>query len=102
KNAQINAGGATVHRLKPGLYGMNAQGVGVVNGTPTGEGLDTGGDAEWAAIRPNTHAAMILALCHVLLTENLHNCEFLDRCTVGFDKFAPYLADKTPEWAEKI
>src|SRR4029078_7857301 len=27
---------------------------------------------------------------------------FLDRCTVGFDRFAPTLADKTPEWAEKI
>jgi biotin/methionine sulfoxide reductase len=102
KNAQINAGGAMVHRLKDGLYGMRAKGVRFVNVTPTAEDLDTGGDIEWLAIRPNTDAAMILALCHVLLTENLHNREFLDRCTVGFDKFAPYLADKTPEWAEKI
>jgi biotin/methionine sulfoxide reductase len=102
KNAQINAGGAMVHRLKDGLYGMRAKGVRFVNVTPTAEDLDTGGDIEWLAIRPNTDAAMILALCHVLLTEKLHNREFLDRCTVGFDKFAPYLADKTPEWAEKI
>jgi biotin/methionine sulfoxide reductase len=91
-----------VHRLKDGLYGMRAKGVRFVNVTPTAEDLDTGGDVEWIAIRPNTDAAMILALCHVLLTEKLHNREFLDRCTVGFDKFAPYLADKTPEWAEKI
>ena len=102
KNAQINAGGAMVHRLKDGLYGMRAKGVRFVNVTPTAEDLDTGGDVEWLAIRPNTDAAMILALCHVLLTEKLHDREFLDRCTVGFDKFAPYLADKTPEWAEKI
>ncbi len=102
KNAQINAGGAMVHRLKDGLYGMRANGVRFVNVTPTAEDLDTGGDIEWLAIRPNTDATMILALCHVLLTENLHNREFLDRCTVGFDKFAPYLADKTPDWAEKI
>jgi predicted molibdopterin-dependent oxidoreductase YjgC len=27
---------------------------------------------------PNTDAAMILALCHVLLTENLHDPGFLD------------------------
>jgi len=73
-----------------------------VNVTPTAEDLDTGGEVEWLAIRPNTDAAMILALCHVLLTENLYNREFLDRCTVGFDKFAPSLKDKTPEWAEKI
>ena len=90
------------HRLKAGLYGMRAKGVRFVNVTPTAEDLDTGGDVEWLAIRPNTDAAMILALCHVLLTEKLYDREFLDRCTVGFDKFAPYLADKTPEWAEKI
>lgn len=102
KNAQINAGGAMVHRLKAGLYGMRDKGVRFVNVTPTAEDLDTGGEIEWLAIRPGTDAAMILALCHVLLTENLHDREFLDRCTVGFDKFAPSLADKTPEWAEKI
>jgi biotin/methionine sulfoxide reductase len=102
KNAQINAGGAMVHRLKDGLYGMRAKGVRFVNITPTAEDLDTGGDIEWLAIRPNTDAALILALCHVLHVENLHDREFLDRCTVGFDKFAPSLADKTPEWAEGV
>lgn len=102
KNSQINAGGATLHHVKGGLYGMRDAGVKFVNVTPTAEDLDTGGDVEWLAIRPNTDAALILALCHVLLTENLHDREFLDRCTVGFDKFAPSLRDKTPEWAEAI
>ena len=102
KNAQINAGGAMVHRLKDGLYGMRAKGVRFVNITPTAEDLDTGGDVEWLAIRPNTDAAMILALCNVLLTETLYDRAFLDRCTVGFDKFAPSLAERTPEWAEGI
>jgi biotin/methionine sulfoxide reductase len=102
KNAQINAGGATLHHVKGGLYGMRAAGVKFVNVTPTAEDLDNGGDVEWLAIRPNTDAAMMLALCHVLLTEGLHDRAFLDRYTVGFDKLAPYLADKTPEWAEKI
>jgi biotin/methionine sulfoxide reductase len=102
KNAQINAGGAMVHHLKRGLRGMHEAGVRFVNVTPTAEDLDTGGPIEWLAIRPNTDAAFILALCHVLLVENLHDRDFLDRCTVGFDKFAPYLADKTPAWAEKI
>ena len=102
KNAQINAGGAMVHHLKAGLYGMGKAGVRFVNVTPTAEDLDTGGEVEWLAIRPNTDAAMILALCHVLYVEKLYDAEFLDRCTVGFDKFAPSLADKTPEWAETI
>ena len=71
KNAQINAGGAMVHHVKGGLYGMRDKGVRFVNVTPTAEDLDTGGDVEWLAIRPNTDAALILALCHTLLAENL-------------------------------
>ncbi|MBS0538770.1 MAG: molybdopterin-dependent oxidoreductase [Proteobacteria bacterium] len=102
KNAQINAGGVATHTVKAGLYGLRDAGVRFVNVTPTAEDLDNGGDVEWLAIRPNTDAAMMLALCHVLLTENLYDRDFLDRYTVGFDKLAPYLADKTPEWAEKI
>ncbi|MBV8392640.1 MAG: molybdopterin-dependent oxidoreductase, partial [Alphaproteobacteria bacterium] len=102
KNAQINAGGATLHHVKRGLYGMRDHGVRFVNVTPTGDDLDNGGDVEWLAIKPNTDAAMILALCHVLHAEKLHDRAFLDKYTVGFDKFAPTLAGKTPEWAEKI
>ena len=102
KNAQINAGGATLHHVKGGPYGMRAAGVKFVNVTPTAEDLDNGGEVEWLAIRPNTDAAMMLALCHVLLTEGLHDRAFLDKYTVGFDRLAPYLADKTPEWAEKV
>ncbi|MDP1838887.1 MAG: molybdopterin-dependent oxidoreductase [Reyranella sp.] len=108
KNAQINAGGATLHHVKGGLYAMREAGVRFVNVTPTGEDLDTGGDVEWLAIRPNTDAAMILALCHTLFVEKLYNREFLDRCTVGFDRFTPYLTGETDgqpkdaAWAEKI
>ena len=43
KNAQINAGGATLHHVKGGLYAMREQGVRFVNVTPTAEDLDTGG-----------------------------------------------------------
>jgi biotin/methionine sulfoxide reductase len=102
KNAQINAGGAMVHHLKAGLRSMSKAGVRFVNITPTAEDLDTGGEIEWLAIRPNTDAALILALCHVLYVEKLYDRDFLDRCTVGFDKFAQSLADKTPEWAEGV
>jgi biotin/methionine sulfoxide reductase len=102
KNAQINAGGVAVHNVKAGLYGLRSAGVRFVNITPTGDDLDNGGDIEWLAIKPGTDAAMQLALCHVLLTENLYDQAFLDRYTVGFEKLRPYIADKTPEWAEGI
>ena len=102
KNAQINAGGATLHHVKGGLYGMREAGVRFVNVTPTAEDLDNGGAVEWLAIRPNTDAALMLALCHTLLKENLHDRAFLDRYTVGFDKFAATLDGKDAAWAEKI
>ena len=102
KNSQINAGGAMQHHVKGGLYALRAKGVRFVNVTPTADDLDTGGDVEWLAIRPNTDTALILALCHTLVAENLHDREFLARCTVGFEKFAPSLAGKDAAWAEKI
>src|SRR6195256_3888541 len=108
KNAQISAGGAIVHNVKGGLFSMRDAGVRFVNVTPTADDLDTGGDIEWLSIRPNTDAAMMLALCHTLLVEGLHDQAFLDRYTVGFDKFRPYLSgeqDGQPKhaaWAEKI
>jgi len=108
KNAQIASGGAVLHNVKDGLSGMRAAGVRFINVTPTGDDLDTGGQVEWLAIRPNTDTAMILALCHTLLVENLHDQAFLGRYTVGFDKFRPYLLGerdgqpKDAAWAERI
>ena len=92
KNAQINAGGAMVHNVKDGLLGLRDAGVRFVNVTPTADDLDTGGDVEWLAIRPGTDAALMLALCHTLLVEGLHDQAFLERYTVGFEKFRPYLS----------
>ena len=108
KNAQINSGGAIVHNVKGGLSSLRDAGVRFVNVTPTADDLDTGGDVEWLAIRPNTDAALMLALCHTLLAEGLHDQAFLDRYTVGFEKFRPYLSGerdgqpKDAQWAEKI
>ncbi len=65
-------------------------------------------NAEWIPIRPNTDVAMMLAIAYTLYKENLYDKKFLDKYTVGFDKFLPYLlgktdgTPKTPEWAEKI
>jgi len=81
---------------------------------------------EWIPIRPATDTPMLLAMSHVLLTEDdpetnpLIDWDFLNRCTVGFDKdHMPDGADpkenykdyvlgeldgipKTPEWACEI
>lgn len=81
---------------------------------------------EWIPIRPATDTTMMLAMAFTLLTEDnpdtnpLIDWDFLNRCTVGFDKdhmpegadpkdnFVDYVLGthdgqpKTPEWASEI
>ncbi|MFN3484616.1 MAG: molybdopterin-dependent oxidoreductase [Planctomycetota bacterium] len=56
----------------------------------------------WIPIRPATDGAMALAMAHVILREGLYDKEFVASWTYGFDRFAEYVKDKTPLWAEKI
>lgn len=57
---------------------------------------------EWVPIRPATDGALALAMAHLIIKWGLHDKAFIDEWTVGFDKFAEFVKDKTPEWAEQI
>lgn len=57
---------------------------------------------EWVSLRPATDGALALALAHVIIRDELYDQEFVSDWTVGFDEYAAYVADKTPEWAEEI
>lgn len=70
--------------------------------------------------RPGTDTALLLAMAYYMIENNLQDQDFLDRCTVGFDKdhmpegadpkenFKDYVlgtydgVPKTPEWASEI
>jgi trimethylamine-N-oxide reductase (cytochrome c) len=64
--------------------------------------------AEWIAPRPQTDVAMMLGMAYTLYDEKLHDEDFLNNYTSGFDKFLPYLlgdtdgTPKTAEWAADI
>ena len=57
---------------------------------------------EWVPLRPGTDGAFALAIGHVLIAKGLVNKPFIDEWCVGFDEYAKLVADKTPQWAEKI
>jgi len=63
---------------------------------------------EWVPIRPGTDTAVMAAMANVIIKEKRHDQTFLDRYTVGFDRFRDYVTgiedgiEKTPAWAADI
>lgn len=108
KNSYVSSGGATEHILANGLRKMNEMQVRFINIGPVSDNIETGGPVEWIQIRPNTDAAMMLALTYVMITEELADEEFLVKYCVGYEKLRAYLLGsedgirKNPAWAEAI
>jgi thiosulfate reductase / polysulfide reductase chain A len=57
---------------------------------------------EWLSVRPSTDGALALAMGHVIVRDGLYDKDFVAQWTTGFEEYAAYVKDKTPEWAEKI
>jgi anaerobic selenocysteine-containing dehydrogenase len=56
--------------------------------------------ADWhIPIKPGTDGALALAMMHVIITEGLHDKDYVDAHTVGFDELVEHVASCTPEWA---
>ena len=64
--------------------------------------------AHYLAVRPCTDTAMLIGLCDYLYENGLYDKEFIERYTVGFDKFKDYFTGakdgvkKDLAWASKI
>nr|MBP8950164.1 molybdopterin-dependent oxidoreductase [Promineifilum sp.] len=52
--------------------------------------------------RPGTDVAVLNAIAHVIIRDNLANLNFIEERTEGFAAFAAAVADWTPERAEAI
>ena len=56
----------------------------------------------WLNQKPGTDAALINAICHVIVRDDLVDRDFIGNRTENFEAFAASVAECTPEWAEKI
>ena len=56
----------------------------------------------WLQIRPGTDDALVLAMLHIIIQEELYDKEFVDRWTTGFHDLAERVKDFTPEKAAGI
>jgi biotin/methionine sulfoxide reductase len=108
KNTQVNNGGVGQHNAADWLSEVHQAGVQFVNISPMRSDMAETLEAEWLSIRPNTDTALMLGLAHTLVTENLHDADFLTRYCIGFDPFKTYLLgesdgqSKDASWAAAI
>jgi len=108
KNADVHGGGNSQHIVRDKLQGASARGARFVLISPLKDDFPAEANAEWLSIVPGTDVALMAGLAHVLVREGLHDRGFLDRYTVGYERFEDYLlgridgVDKSPEWASGI
>ncbi len=108
KNAQVSSGGIGSHSAAAWGLAARRAGTRFVNIGPVRDDLAEGLEADWLPLRPNTDTALMLGLAHTVWTEGLADRSFLDRYTVGMDRFLPYLLGerdgqpKSADWAARI
>ena len=79
-----------------------SRGAQVVVIDPRRNGTAIATDAEWIPIRPGTDGALALALCWVLIEEELYDERFVRQWTHGFEDFVRYCQHFRPEVVEAI
>ena len=108
KNSQVSKDGLGRHETQEYVREARKAGIDFVQISPIKDDFSDELKAEWLTPRPNTDTALMMGLAHVLISENLHNTDFLRRYCEGFDRFQSYLlgntdgVEKNAEWAGKI
>jgi biotin/methionine sulfoxide reductase len=108
RNSQVQAGGLGRHLVQEELAAASRRGVRMVSISPVPDDAPPAIEAERIWLKPNTDVAVMLGIAHTLITENLHDEDFLARYCVGFAKLRDYILGvtdgiaKTPWWAEAI
>ncbi len=108
KNLQIEAGGTGEHSSITAINNLAGLGIEFVCISPIRTDYSDELNAEWLPAIPGTDTAIMLGLAHTLFAMDLHDRAFLERYTVGFDRFRTYLTGaedgqpKDANWAAEI
>lgn len=102
------------------LLKAKEKGIPIIGVDPRKNDTITRLGAEWIPLKPTTDSAMMDGMAYVIVKENLHDMEFIERCCLGFDMehmpagidpdqcYFSYLegkqdgTPKTPKWASEI
>lgn len=108
KNADVHGGGNSAHIVRDRIASARARGCRFILVSPLRDDFPPEANGEWLSITPGTDVALMLGIAHVLVAERLHDRVFIDRYTVGYDRFEAYLTGasdgipKTPKWASAL
>lgn len=86
RSTQVSDGGIGRHRAAADMQACARAGVRFVNLSPLRSDAAEELGAEWLPPRPGSDTAVMMGMAHLLLTEGLHDQDFLDRYTVGQEK----------------
>ncbi|MDR7127217.1 molybdopterin-dependent oxidoreductase [Pseudotabrizicola sp. 4114] len=105
KNSAVAGGGISRHVERGAMQAAQARGCRFHLISPIRDDLPVEAGAAWLPIRPNTDCALMLGLMAEIVASGNHDRAFLDRFTVGWDKFEAYLTGvrdgvaKDADWA---
>ena len=108
KNSDVASGGISRHIERDAMQKAARRGAIFYGIAPLRDDMPEEAGARWLPIKVGTDVALMLALAHTLLVENLRDRAFVARYCTGFEIFERYLLgrdDNTPKdaaWAAGI
>ncbi len=106
KNTFVAPGGMARHGIRHHLADGRRRGMEIAVFSPLRDDVVAEAEARWYPLVPLSDVAVMLGLAHVLITEGLHDAQFLERYCHGANHFIAYVLGepdgvaKSPEWAE--
>lgn len=94
-NNQVVPGSVGDHRDKTVIEQLAASDTEIISVSPLRSDTPSTVSVEWVTPRPCTDVAIMLGIAHYLETNGKVDVDFLNRYTVGYEKFRDYLLGET-------